>query len=67
MKPDGISNADRVAVAIQLLREARNLLREAGSTKALDRVRLALTSAQGAYRHAQNEPYRLRRQNEATV
>lgn len=38
--------------AIQKLREARDLLKAAGATRAVDKVRQALKSAEGAERHA---------------
>lgn len=39
--------------AIQHLRDARALLVSAGAKRAVARVRLAITSAEGAQRHAQ--------------
>jgi len=40
------------------LREARDLFKQAGATKTLARVRSAISSAQGARRHAENAPFR---------
>lgn len=42
----------KAAEAIAALRKARELLKEIGATKALDRVRSALKSAEGAQRNA---------------
>ncbi len=44
--------------AIEHLRKARELLKEAGAPRATTKVRLVLTSAQGALRHAHNAPFR---------
>lgn len=41
-------------LALERLREARNLLELAGAPRAADRVRLAITSAGGAVRHAES-------------
>ena len=43
----------KVRNALFHLRTARDLLREVGAKKSLDRVRHALKSAEGAERHAQ--------------
>ncbi len=53
----------QVKAAINHLRIARELLKEAGAPKTTRRVRLALTSAGGALRHAELAPYREARQN----
>lgn len=42
----------KVRQAVEHLRQARNLLTEAGATKAVEKVRSALKSAEGAVRHA---------------
>jgi hypothetical protein len=42
---------ERVEGAIIQLRQARDLLHKAGATKALEKVRRALKSAEGARRH----------------
>ncbi len=47
--------------AIEHLRKARELLKEAGAPKATTKVRLALTSAGGALRHAHNGAFREQR------
>jgi hypothetical protein len=44
----------RIDCAIAKLREARDLLREAGAVKATAYVRGALKSAEGARRHAES-------------
>jgi hypothetical protein len=48
----GFRRATNVAVAVEHLREARDLLVNAGAVKAAKRVRLALRSAEGAQRNA---------------
>lgn len=48
--------------ALELLREARDLLRRAGARRSVARVRLAITTTQGALRHAEHWRYRLERQ-----
>lgn len=50
--------ATRISEGIQLLKQARECFRVAGCTKTYDRVRLALTSAEGAARHCSLRPYR---------
>lgn len=47
-----------VVQAYETLRTARNLLTKAKAPKAVQRVRLAMTSAQGAIRHAHHDRYR---------
>jgi len=59
---NSLSNIDRVGLAISHLKVARDLLKRAEAPKATDRVRLALSSAKGALRHAYHEPYRKERQ-----
>lgn len=58
---------DAVREAIQHLRQARELLKVAGATRATDKVRAALSSAAGAERHAELAPYRERRQADARL
>lgn len=48
--------------AIEHLRTARELLKQAGARKATAKVRLALTSAGGALRHAETAGFRQERQ-----
>jgi hypothetical protein len=48
-----VSALDNVRRAISALREARELLERAGATRAVERVRAALKSADGARRHAE--------------
>lgn len=56
------TNEDRVDAAMEHLRKARDLLKDAGAKKALERVRSALKSADGARRHAGLESIRRARQ-----
>lgn len=58
LQATGEERAARVRWAIEHLRQARELLKAAGATKATERVRRAITSAEGARRHALAEPYR---------
>lgn len=46
----------KVEAAIGHLRAARDLLKDAGAARTVDRVRLAITSAGGAQRHVQRCP-----------
>ena len=43
----------KVNIAITMLRSARNLLKQVGAKKSVERVRFALKSAEGAKRHAE--------------
>lgn len=52
--------------AIDKLRDARDLLKAAGARKATAAVRRAISSANGARRHAELAPYRAQRQAGAT-
>ena len=56
-------DVNRVKIAIDHLKIARELLKHAGATKATAKVRLALTSAGGALRHAEGKRNRLDRAN----
>lgn len=56
----GVTAEQMVVAAIDNLRVARELLRAAGAVRTVQRVRLALTSAEGALRHAQGMKYRER-------
>lgn len=56
------TNEVRIRDAMVHLRAARDLLSAAGAVKTTARVRAALSSAYGAQRHAQMEPYRTQRQ-----
>lgn len=49
---------EKCRAALELLRNARDLLAEAGATRAADRVRLAITSTGGAIRHAEGKAAR---------
>lgn len=50
-----------VVEAIGHLKAARDLLRKAGAVKTVERVRLALSSAEGALRNAYMKPRRAAR------
>lgn len=50
--------AAKVREALELLRWARDLLKDAGAEKALERTRLAITSTEGAVRHAERKDMR---------
>jgi hypothetical protein len=50
--------AQAIAIAVERLREARTLLRQAGAGKAASAAARAINSAEGAARHAQ---HRIRR------
>lgn len=52
------TDAERVRQAIEHLKRARDLLKTAGATRTVERVRLAITSAGGAERHAIGKQYR---------
>jgi hypothetical protein len=52
---------DRVELALQHLRSARDLLATTDSPRALDRVRGAIKSCEGAKRHASNREFRERK------
>lgn len=60
-----------VESALQHLRDAREDLKDAGSTRAVDRVRAAIRSAEGARRHAdrmdRNELIEARRNTDAAA
>lgn len=47
--------AEKVREALELLRWARDLLKEAGAERALERTRSAISSTEGALRHASNK------------
>lgn len=47
-----LSPVQKAQLACTLLRHARNLLKDAGAPKAVAKVRLALSSAEGAVRAA---------------
>lgn len=53
----------QVSAAIEHLRAARELLKQAGAPRAADKVRAALSSTKGARRHARNADARTARQN----
>jgi hypothetical protein len=52
----GMTREDYIKDAIRYLRHARIALRLAEAPRAAERVRLALTSARGALRHARRFP-----------
>ena len=53
-----------VGLAIAHLKQARKLLKSAGATKTLARVRLAISSAKGAERNAGYRKHRAQRKAE---
>lgn len=57
-----VTNAERLRLARAMLRDARDLIKEAGADRTLKRVRGTLTSIGGAIRHADLEPHRRARQ-----
>ncbi len=54
----GNVRGQKAAEGLKLLREARECFKESGSTDTLKRVRLAISSAKGAVRHAELHPIR---------
>lgn len=52
LRPYKPGDAGRVEDAIELLKQARTALVKAGATRAAEKVRVALKSAEGAKRHA---------------
>lgn len=58
----GLTSADLTRQALGYLRKARQCLKLAGAPHALERVKLAISSTEGAVRHADLEPYREKRQ-----
>lgn len=46
------SNLAKITVALDMLRTARRLLKEAGAERALEKTRAAIKSTEGAERHA---------------
>ena len=58
LKPGDAKTVAAVAEAIAHLRRARDLLHGAGAERAMARVRLALTSSEGALRHAERRAFR---------
>ena len=54
IKPATQDDVAKVARAVLLICEARDLLREAGSNKAADKAQSALKSAEGAKRHVEH-------------
>lgn len=54
LKPATAHDAATIAEACRLLRDARDLLRNAAAPKACGKARRALKSAEGAARHVQH-------------
>lgn len=54
----GLSPEIAARIALAKLQEARDLLKIAGAPRAMERVRLAITSAGGAVRHAEGKAIR---------
>lgn len=61
------ADADAAAATIAALRIARDHARKAGSPKTLARIRLALTSAEGAQRHALHRRNRMTERSAQTT
>jgi hypothetical protein len=57
--------AKLVALAMEHLKRARTLLDAAGAVKTAERVRLAISSAKGAQRHAETRDLKTERRNRA--
>lgn len=55
---EGNVRGQKAEEGLRLLREARECFKASGSTDTLKRVRLAISSAQGAVRHASHHPIR---------
>lgn len=53
LKPATIRDVHRVRRSLHLLRDARDELAEVGASRALQRVRAAITSTEGALRHVE--------------
>lgn len=53
LRPALPGDVTKTRLALLHLRSARELLAEVGAPKALERVRLAIASAEGAVRHAE--------------
>ena len=53
LTPAGSADVQRVRRALTLLREARDLLRQAGAARTVERVQAAIKSADGAVRHVE--------------
>ncbi|MDO7837605.1 hypothetical protein Q4610_21465 [Sphingobium sp. HBC34] len=62
IRPATEQDATAILTSIDCLREARNLLRQAGASKAARAVATAMKSAQGAERHVR---HRIRRTQHA--
>lgn len=58
IKPATHADAANIERAYALLGQTRDLLKTAGAPRTLERVRLALTSCQGAIRHASTRVHR---------
>jgi len=53
LKPAESADVIRVRRALSLLREARDLLRQVGAVRTVERVQAAIKSADGAVRHVE--------------
>lgn len=58
IRPATKTTAYDVEMAVAALRDARDILKNAGAPRAAAAVRKALKSAEGAYRHACHRMYR---------
>jgi hypothetical protein len=54
IRPATQADVNNVAIALAMLQDARDLLTAAGAPQTLARVRLAISSAKGALRHARH-------------
>lgn len=62
IRPADNADVASITAAILLLRQARDLLRDAGARRTVKRVREALSSAEGAERHVRHRFSRTERQ-----
>ena len=67
LRPATQAEADAAAATIAALRIARDHARKAGSPRTLARIRLALTSAEGAQRHALHRRKRMTERSAQTT
>ena len=67
LRPATQAKADAAAATIAALRIARDHARKAGSPRTLARIRLALTSAEGAQRHALHRRNRMTERSAQTT
>lgn len=56
LKPAKPHATRQIDQALQLMRQARKLLREASAPKATQKINFAINSAEGARRHCERQP-----------